>query len=307
MDKELLIRVLGTNNRVVIPTFGAFLRKQQGEALVFSPFLKSDDGFLAGIVREEYDISDDDARQMVASFAEHIASVLRARTKYYVDGVGTLVLDDNGAVSFVMDTTRQIPPSQYSAPQAEAAPSQPIQQQQQAPPAPAPIVPPQPPVNSRPVVAPQPISAARPAYAPQQPVTPTPAPAPAPTPVRPVSAARPVVQGGFARPTQNTAPIAQPQPVAPPAAQPIAQQQQQQPSQPQTPNTLQSAAPRGGGSMNRSAVGAGSNMQQRRRPAARKKAKNDVWLIVAIIAALVVVVLMVVGILTANEMSSIQI
>lgn len=307
MDKELLIRVLGTNNRVVIPSFGAFLRKQQGDALVFSPFLKGDDGFLAGIVSEEYGISDDDARAMVSAFAEHIASVLRARSKYYVDGVGTLVLDDNGSVTFVMDTTRQIPPSQPAA-----APAQP-EVVAQTPPVQPSIPTPQPqPINSRPV-APQPISAARPVYTPPSP----PQPQPVPTPIRPVAQARPATSGGgFARPQQpSVAPIAQPQaapqPMQQPTAAPMQGQPQQAPQHQQQSQQMQGTPmstgqrPVGGERpMNRSAVGAGAN--GRRRPAARKKGKNDVWLVVAIVAALVVIILMVIGILTANEINNLQ-
>lgn len=313
MDKELLIRVLGTSSRVVIPTFGAFLRKQQGDTLVFSPFLKTDDGFLASVVRNEYNISQEEANSMIAAFAEHVSTVLRARSKFYVDGVGTLVVDDNGAVAFVMDTTRQIPPAQPVA--AQPAPTPIAEPQPVALPVVEPIAQPIAQTQAEPViaprpVAPQPISAARQPYAP--PIAQQPVATPAPTPIRPTAAPqpiapRPVTPGGFARPmtTPTAAPISQQQQQQqPPAAAPITPVTTTPPSTQTPANAARPVA--ADRPMNRTAVGTNSNNGQHRPAPRRRKSKNDVWLVVAIIAALVVIVLMVIGILTASEANSMQ-
>lgn len=108
MDKELLIRVLSSSNRVIMPGFGVFLRKNLNEQLIFSPFLRNDDGYLVSVVEQEYGLSKEDATDMVLSFIEHIKMVLVEKKRFIIDGVGTLFVDENGAIAMVMDTSKQI-------------------------------------------------------------------------------------------------------------------------------------------------------------------------------------------------------
>ncbi len=116
MDKDLLIRILVSTPRVVLPGFGAFLRKTQDEESVFTPFLKGDDGFLISQVQNEYNIGYDDAKEIVYSFVEHIRTILSEKGRYYIEGVGILEIGTNDVITFAMDTSRQIPPAATSAP-----------------------------------------------------------------------------------------------------------------------------------------------------------------------------------------------
>lgn len=46
MINKIIAEYLRTNKRLVVPHFGAFIRKENSEAIVFVPFLKKDDGVL---------------------------------------------------------------------------------------------------------------------------------------------------------------------------------------------------------------------------------------------------------------------
>jgi len=46
MINKIIAEYLRTNKRLVVPHFGAFIRKENSEAIVFVPFLKKDDGVI---------------------------------------------------------------------------------------------------------------------------------------------------------------------------------------------------------------------------------------------------------------------
>lgn len=51
MINKIIAEYLRTNKRLVVPHFGAFIRKENSEAIVFVPFLKKDDGVLQQLHR----------------------------------------------------------------------------------------------------------------------------------------------------------------------------------------------------------------------------------------------------------------
>ncbi len=298
MDKNLLIRLLSTSPKVILPGFGAFLRKTKDSHAVFTPFLRSDDGFLASEVSEEYGVSLDDAKEMVEAFINHINDTITTKQHFYFEGVGTLSRDVNGAITFVMDLSKQIPteatavsetthiPQIEPVPQIEPEPKVvpepiPAPKVETPSPRPEPIFPPQP----KPNYAPQPHKVAQPQPHSEYGATVTPRPA-APKPLMGVpkaqfTPAQPVVE----RPAVTPRPQ-RPQPITP---QPLSRPQPQQRAQvsPSTPKMQTKADP---------------NRQLRQSPQpTRKNKKGDMWLVIAIIAAVVVIGLMVYGILTAQE------
>lgn len=299
MDKNLLIRLLSTSPKVILPGFGAFLRKTKDSHAVFTPFLRSDDGFLASEVSEEYGVSLDDAKEMVEAFVVHINDTITSKQHFYFEGVGTLSRDVNGAITFVMDLSKQIPTEAEAVaetthvphiePEAKAQPEPIAAPKVEAPsPRPEPFFPPQP----KPNYAPQPHKVAQP-----QPHTEYSAPVPprpaAPKPLMGVpkvqfTPAQPVVE----RPAMSPRPQ-RPQPISPqPLSRPTVPQQPQQPQQrAQVSPKMQTKAD--------------PNRQLRQSPQpTRKNKKGDMWLVVAIIAAVVVIGLMVYGILTAQEVGA---
>ncbi len=300
MDKEFLIKILHTAPRVVLPGFGAFLRKQQEGYVVFTPFLKSDDGFLSGQIEREYGVSVDDAREMIDAFVAHVSEVLRGVGRFQIEGVGSLVIDANGAISFVMDSSRQIPHTASST--ATQQPQPKVEPQVEPKQVFEPKVTPQP--------QPQPQSRPEPTVQ-----TPPPAPAPTPRPVvpQPITANR----SPFTPPTTPAQPA--PQPVRPPIP---GQQRPPMPQAPQgvapRPNPVGGQSPVGNppqrpssGQMQKPPHGARPGEGPRRErplpkspPVPRKKGKNDMWLVIAIVAALVAIGLLVFGFVTSNAASN---
>lgn len=276
MDKELLKRILSQHSRVIIPSFGAFLRKVDNDSVIFSPFLKSDDGLVVGIVEREYGVSHSEAQDMVTEFVAHVRSVLGAKSKFYIDDLGMLLVDSNGAISFV--TEKPAPVAEIQIEPTPVAPPQRLQPQPIAQPvvqaAPAQPVIPQP--ISRPVVS-QPLQ-----HTPQPVAQPIPAQQRAPIP-QPIAQPRvgvtpPVNAGVFARPQVPSA-------LGGEKGQPVAQNA--------------GHIPAGGAHV----ATQGQPVRRPQKPVARKKrnSSNDMWLIIAIAAALIVVVILIVGLVMTSE------
>lgn len=220
MDNNLLKQLIAQHRRVVIPDFGAFLKKEgpEGEQLVFSPFLRKDDGVVTDAIISEYGVESEDARAMVAEFVIYLRQSLAASGRYYIEGVGMLAADANGTVTLKEGAEPPVEPEQDEA-------EEPIE-------AAAETVP----------VVPQP-------QQPQQPVRP-----PMPQQVRMQGQqVQPNVQGGMTRPQsiqvqqQPVPPQPIQQPVQQPMAPPMPQQQsfggypgmQQQPMRPPMPQQPQ--------------------------------------------------------------------
>lgn len=235
--------------------------------MVFSPFLRTDDGKLSAIVALEYGISPTEAATMISEFSEKIRTILKVKSKYYIDEVGMLMVDSNGVVSFVEEIAKPAP-----APQTT--------------PAPEPYVAPQPVQPIQPVQPAQPI----------QPATPRPTPAPAsqtipqPMPARAQPLAAPAAP--IAPAPSPFARAAAPQPM--PGATRPTPQQTQQPSTGRTPSQMPpKGAPRPAGAGQPKRTGAP-------RPIKKSK-KSDMWLMIAILAAAVVILLMVYAIAFAPK------
>ena len=101
MDNNLLKQLVAQHRRVVIPDFGAFLKKEtpEGEELVFSPFLRKDDGVVTNAVVSEYGVEPEDAQAMISEFVIYLRQALATSGQYQIDGVGTLTADANGTIS----------------------------------------------------------------------------------------------------------------------------------------------------------------------------------------------------------------
>lgn len=219
MDNNLLKQLIAQHRRVVIPDFGAFLKKEgpEGEQLVFSPFLRKDDGVVTDAIISEYGVESEDARAMVAEFVIYLRQSLAASGRYYIEGVGMLAADANGTVTLKEGAEPPVEPEQDEVDE--------------------PIVPEAVPEPVR--AQPQPV---------QQPVRP-----PMPQQVRmqgqPQAGSQVQQQGGMTRPQSiqvQQQPVQQtvvpPQPIQQPVQQPVGQQSfggypgvQQQPMRPPVP------------------------------------------------------------------------
>lgn len=102
VDKYLKELALG-NRRVIIPDLGAFLSKEDDndeKNLIFSSFLKYNDGFLEKQLSEKEKISQTQASEEIKKFVEEVTKALKGKQHYAVDGFGFFHTDERGGIAF---------------------------------------------------------------------------------------------------------------------------------------------------------------------------------------------------------------
>lgn len=142
MINKIIAEYLQTNKRLVVPHFGAFIRKENSEAIVFVPFLKKDDGVLQQLLVSEYGMDSADAQAVIDEYIAEIKESIAARGAYVIEGVGRLMTDSNGICYLELgaapaqaaavrpaDTASPVGPASFPAPSAEPARHTKIQQQ----------------------------------------------------------------------------------------------------------------------------------------------------------------------------------
>ena len=142
MINKIIAEYLRTNKRLVVPHFGAFIRKENSEAIVFVPFLKKDDGVLQQLLVSEYGMDSADAQAVIDEYIAEIKESIAARGAYVIEGVGRLMTDSNGICYLELgaapaqaaavrpaDTASPVGPASFPAPAAEPARHTKIQQQ----------------------------------------------------------------------------------------------------------------------------------------------------------------------------------
>lgn len=142
MINKIIAEYLRTNKRLVVPHFGAFIRKENSEVIVFVPFLKKDDGVLQQLLVSEYGMDSADAQAVIDEYIAEIKESIAARGAYVIEGVGRLMTDSNGicylelgaapaqaAAVRSVDTASPVGPASFPAPSAEPARHTKIQQQ----------------------------------------------------------------------------------------------------------------------------------------------------------------------------------
>lgn len=95
--KELLD---GGARRVIIPGFGAFLRRGDG-SLTFSALLTADDGALREATARTASLSDRQAATAVADYSHSLREALAATGQASVAGVGTILRHDDGRIDLI--------------------------------------------------------------------------------------------------------------------------------------------------------------------------------------------------------------
>ena len=142
MINKIIAEYLRTNKRLVVPHFGAFIRKENSEAIGFVPFLTKDDGVLQQLLVSEYGMDSADAQAIIDEYIAEIKESIAARGAYVIEGVGRLMTDSNGicylelgaapaqaAAVRPVDTASPVGPASFPAPSAEPARHTKIQQQ----------------------------------------------------------------------------------------------------------------------------------------------------------------------------------
>lgn len=101
MIEKHISELLKTNERVIIPNFGAFLKsKGEVKSIIFNEFIKFNDGQLIQFVSEKENISIEDASQKLDEFVEEIKAAFAKGSKIPIKDVGILYQDDKGRLRF---------------------------------------------------------------------------------------------------------------------------------------------------------------------------------------------------------------
>lgn len=106
MLESIITDYLQYRRRLIVPTLGAFLKKEDG-TVVFAPFLNKDDGVFVGLVAQSYGASPAEAGEMVGRYADNLLATLDASGGYLIAGLGTLKRDANGIL--FLDTADSAP------------------------------------------------------------------------------------------------------------------------------------------------------------------------------------------------------
>ncbi|OFX82806.1 MAG: hypothetical protein A2W99_14170 [Bacteroidetes bacterium GWF2_33_16] len=113
MITSYIQELLATNNRVIIPNYGAFLVRATSKGkdsnnleeklsdVYFSPFLKFNDELLERFITKKESISKEQAAEKIKNFIEEIKEKLSAESPYNIKDFGQFTMDKQGKVQFL--------------------------------------------------------------------------------------------------------------------------------------------------------------------------------------------------------------
>lgn len=105
--------LLATNNRVIVPNYGAFLVRATSKSkdantleeklkdIYFSPFLKFNDELLEKYIIKKENITKEQAAQKITQFIDEVKKELDAEKPYVIKDFGQFVADKQGKVQFI--------------------------------------------------------------------------------------------------------------------------------------------------------------------------------------------------------------
>jgi hypothetical protein len=102
VDKYLKELAL-SNRRVIIPDLGAFLLKDNADntkSIIFSSFLKFNDGFLEEKIAEKSQLTKQEISSVINKFVNDIKHAIYNKQQYEINGFGYFISDEKGAVCF---------------------------------------------------------------------------------------------------------------------------------------------------------------------------------------------------------------
>lgn len=121
MVGKIIADYMRSNKRLVVPQFGAFIRKDTDGKIVFVPFLRKDDGVLAQLVCTACGLGLDEARNAIDDYVTGIRAGIAARGSFVIEGVGRLVSDSSGTYCMGDEKATILPPT--DAPRPISAPA----------------------------------------------------------------------------------------------------------------------------------------------------------------------------------------
>lgn len=105
--------LLATNNRVIVPNYGAFLVRATSKSkdaktleeklkdVYFSPFLKFNDELLEKYIIKKENVTKEQATEKITTFIDDVKKELDLEKPYIIEGFGQFVADKQGKVQFI--------------------------------------------------------------------------------------------------------------------------------------------------------------------------------------------------------------
>jgi hypothetical protein len=102
MLDKYLIELINSNNRVIIPDFGAFMIQDtpEGKQISFNDFLRFNDGLLVNQIIKEEKVNKDEALNKIKSFVKEINKIFIEKKSFEIKGLGFLTKDNHGNIKF---------------------------------------------------------------------------------------------------------------------------------------------------------------------------------------------------------------
>jgi nucleoid DNA-binding protein len=112
MINNYLRKLVEDNHRIIIPSVGAFLRKNNANipfeaSITFSPFLRFNDNLLENLVAEKENISQEAAVEQVREFIQDLQATIAAKRPLYIKNLGVFYQDERNSVQFIYAETEQ--------------------------------------------------------------------------------------------------------------------------------------------------------------------------------------------------------
>lgn len=95
---NVIYEYLECNRRVTVPALGTFITKGSRDSVLFSEFLKSDDGVLASLL-VEHGVDAEEVKVLIEEFVREVREVLDRGEVYEIAPMGRLIKSD-GAILF---------------------------------------------------------------------------------------------------------------------------------------------------------------------------------------------------------------
>ncbi len=122
MIDAVISKYLESHRRLVVPKLGAFLVKQTDGVIVFSEFMKQDDGVLHALLCQEEGLNDLEAAAKIDRFVFSVRHNIKHGTNFPVGGVGILSLGPNNTIAFHYDPATQPLPDERHEPMSRPLP-----------------------------------------------------------------------------------------------------------------------------------------------------------------------------------------
>lgn len=103
--EQYLLELIKSNNRVIVPNFGAFIvSRDAGTTVLFNNFLSFNDGLLINHISSKKGIETTEATDLVSDFVDKVKKELDDKGEYSIDKLGTFTKDQNGILRFTQDS-----------------------------------------------------------------------------------------------------------------------------------------------------------------------------------------------------------